>query len=117
MIRRPPRSTLFPYTTLFRSRESSGERVGAAISARVRQAFPDRTASGGVQGDDRHRQGRGSIRHRGNKRGTENAADATDGRAVAGQHRSPTRSGAFGEKPCALSVVAVGGIEPPTRGL
>src|SRR3712207_7020548 len=26
MIRRPPRSTLFPYTTLFRSRESDGAR-------------------------------------------------------------------------------------------
>src|SRR2546430_7596877 len=26
MIRRPPRSTLFPYTTLFRSRPPSGER-------------------------------------------------------------------------------------------
>src|SRR3712207_9409620 len=26
MIRRPPRSTLFPYTTLFRSVSSSGER-------------------------------------------------------------------------------------------
>src|SRR3712207_8422636 len=25
MIRRPPRSTLFPYTTLFRSRERDGE--------------------------------------------------------------------------------------------
>src|SRR2546427_9386740 len=30
MIRRPPRSTLFPYTTLFRS----GGRVGAGIGAR-----------------------------------------------------------------------------------
>src|SRR2546430_12813881 len=27
MIRRPPRSTLFPYTTLFRSRVKAGERV------------------------------------------------------------------------------------------
>src|SRR5436190_21295819 len=27
MIRRPPRSTLFPYTTLFRSRTSNDERV------------------------------------------------------------------------------------------
>src|SRR2546422_4024012 len=27
MIRRPPRSTLFPYTTLFRSMEAPGERV------------------------------------------------------------------------------------------
>src|SRR2546430_13762269 len=26
MIRRPPRSTLFPYTTLFRSRDLSGQR-------------------------------------------------------------------------------------------
>src|SRR3712207_8321497 len=28
MIRRPPRSTLFPYTTLFRSRELDGREVG-----------------------------------------------------------------------------------------
>src|SRR3712207_6945748 len=27
MIRRPPRSTLFPYTTLFRSGEEPGQRV------------------------------------------------------------------------------------------
>src|SRR2546427_1795037 len=30
MIRRPPRSTLFPYTTLFRSREGSAEVGGIA---------------------------------------------------------------------------------------
>src|SRR5687768_18092231 len=29
MIRRPPRSTLFPYTTLFRSRTSSSKRQAA----------------------------------------------------------------------------------------
>src|SRR5688572_31305518 len=29
MIRRPPRSTLFPYTTLFRSRVMEGFRAGA----------------------------------------------------------------------------------------
>src|SRR5436309_10372247 len=28
MIRRPPRSTLFPYTTLFRSEEQRAERAG-----------------------------------------------------------------------------------------
>src|SRR5689334_24169347 len=28
MIRRPPRSTLFPYTTLFRSKEKEMSRVG-----------------------------------------------------------------------------------------
>src|SRR3712207_7176322 len=31
MIRRPPRSTLFPYTTLFRSASASSRRVGSII--------------------------------------------------------------------------------------
>src|SRR2546430_4378866 len=30
MIRRPPRSTLFPYTTLFRSMDSHGKSVGVS---------------------------------------------------------------------------------------
>src|SRR3712207_7518134 len=35
MIRRPPRSTLFPYTTLFRSAAGGGQLVpGAAVRAR-----------------------------------------------------------------------------------
>src|SRR5256885_10003269 len=33
MIRRPPRSTLFPYTTLFRSARPRGEQVGAEDQA------------------------------------------------------------------------------------
>src|SRR2546429_9150234 len=33
MIRRPPRSTLFPYTTLFRSWDLAGKRLGP-VSAR-----------------------------------------------------------------------------------
>src|SRR3712207_9505798 len=32
MIRRPPRSTLFPYTTLFRSNTASGSSVAPGIS-------------------------------------------------------------------------------------
>src|SRR2546429_6348214 len=32
MIRRPPRSTLFPYTTLFRSSSDPSRRVSAIIS-------------------------------------------------------------------------------------
>src|SRR2546426_8651800 len=32
MIRRPPRSTLFPYTTLFRSIEPSQEPIGLAAT-------------------------------------------------------------------------------------
>src|SRR5260370_27047746 len=37
MIRRPPRSTLFPYTTLFRSRHSKSSK--AASSRRVSQRW------------------------------------------------------------------------------
>src|SRR3989449_7500115 len=44
MIRRPPRSTLFPYTTLFRSRAG---RRGAAVLVRQGE-YP-----GGRGGDDR----------------------------------------------------------------
>src|SRR3712207_7962971 len=34
MIRRPPRSTLFPYTTLFRSHESCGKCVPCRVGSR-----------------------------------------------------------------------------------
>src|SRR5688572_32669025 len=56
MIRRPPRSTLFPYTTLFRSRHlfhPMAQRghlllafaVVLAVAAVVRQAFADRKST------------------------------------------------------------------------
>src|SRR5207249_8792635 len=38
MLRRPPRSTLFPYTTLFRSARAQGLLRRAGKGARVRQA-------------------------------------------------------------------------------
>src|SRR3989454_9493151 len=42
MIRRPPRSTLFPYTTLFRS-ESLAAALSEIVGARhVRTALPER---------------------------------------------------------------------------
>src|SRR2546430_12577282 len=43
MIRRPPRSTLFPYTTLFRSQYGQHRHAGQ----RVRQPGPQRPARGG----------------------------------------------------------------------
>src|SRR3712207_7577128 len=39
MIRRPPRSTLFPYTTLFRSERVEEHRVDQAVA--VEDQFPD----------------------------------------------------------------------------
>src|SRR2546430_3951327 len=38
MIRRPPRSTLFPYTTLFRSRVSAGGDISLPLLGAVRAA-------------------------------------------------------------------------------
>src|SRR5438132_2570961 len=40
MIRRPPRSTLFPYTTLFRSEERDPEREAIPALLPRRRAFP-----------------------------------------------------------------------------
>src|SRR3712207_8322893 len=42
MIRRPPRSTLFPYTTLFRSPADPAEaqRVGALLQSATPEDFP-----------------------------------------------------------------------------
>src|SRR5258705_2810915 len=55
MIRRPPRSTLFPYTTLFRSGEQALERV-AGERRRARGGGPHRLPLGGqpeLAGDPR----------------------------------------------------------------
>src|SRR3712207_8301972 len=64
MIRRPPRSTLFPYTTLFRSRLLIGchfdpPRLNSAFGQRNRQHAVV-VVSGNVLVDDRTRQQHGS---------------------------------------------------------
>src|SRR5256886_8856022 len=43
MIRRPPRSTLFPYTTLFRSRQRSDGEIMSALRPRFAGKFPGTT--------------------------------------------------------------------------
>src|SRR3712207_8873143 len=50
MIRRPPRSTLFPYTTLFRSRARRSGRSGWAAGSREGHA-PAGRAQGGRHAD------------------------------------------------------------------
>src|SRR3712207_8368105 len=49
MIRRPPRSTLFPYTTLFRSEQGAG--IGVDAAAPRRQQPVERLARA-VQADE-----------------------------------------------------------------
>src|SRR2546422_8555670 len=54
MIRRPPRSTLFPYTTLFRSRPAGQERVREDYHAQAHQSA--------ARADFRRGAGRGGAR-------------------------------------------------------
>src|SRR3712207_8776977 len=46
MIRRPPRSTLFPYTTLFRSREQEGEHPAQLQHAGLGEPEPEQQHAG-----------------------------------------------------------------------
>src|SRR3712207_8866343 len=48
MIRRPPRSTLFPYTTLFRSALGAGRVLGLTIATRLRGVLRDFVDGGGL---------------------------------------------------------------------
>src|SRR2546430_17284103 len=61
MIRRPPRSTLFPYTTLFRSPEPNGsdERPAGAVSVGSVRSAP--FLGGLVRGDDLRLKMRGDL--------------------------------------------------------
>src|SRR3712207_7276056 len=63
MIRRPPRSTLFPYTTLFRS-DGSGKVLGRGIAAKVARAHVvlERPQHGGSETGSLVRQDRKSTR-------------------------------------------------------
>src|SRR5258708_17931680 len=45
MIRRPPRSTLFPYTTLFRSNDLANVHIGESAEIRL-NAYPDQLFTG-----------------------------------------------------------------------
>src|SRR3712207_7854323 len=55
MIRRPPRSTLFPYTTLFRS-------DGVRTAGRLRRPAPRRRVPGGARASHGARRRRGGAR-------------------------------------------------------
>src|SRR5204863_9273657 len=59
MIRRPPRSTLFPYTTLFRSRREPADRLGEELLRR-----PEKRPHPDVGERHRPRPPHGSLRDR-----------------------------------------------------
>src|SRR2546430_6699012 len=73
MIRRPPRSTLFPYTTLFRSVHGRDRRQAGVVRAgRNRHALPRRDRR-----DAPHHAGEAAAR-RGVRRGTTCGSDHAD---------------------------------------
>src|SRR2546425_3438414 len=54
MIRRPPRSTLFPYTTLFRSRRSDEDAAGNRPRRRARSRRTIRPRENGAERSEEH---------------------------------------------------------------
>src|SRR5947199_10747961 len=61
MIRRPPRSTLFPYTTLFRSRHA--DRLSPPRSVRRRGQAPPRRRRVVIHRSEEHTSELQSLRH------------------------------------------------------
>src|SRR3989442_9831817 len=94
MIRRPPRSTLFPYTTLFRSTAASGAAVLAPLGRPVRDRVtgePDRAPQPGAA-QDRGRLGARLAPAAGVARGRPaRGGDALPRHAAGGRDRSSPR--------------------------
>src|SRR5438876_405947 len=124
MIRRPPRSTLFPYTTLFRSVLSravvEGDHAVAQIEISVRPHCHDRLVLGiGWVIDPRHDRERGTEGH---VRSPHQITHAIEGKGVAvsplaGPGRARDRAvvsvaGDVERRSAATLVEAVGGHEP-----
>src|SRR5258705_4179343 len=64
MIRRPPRSTLFPYTTLFRSlRQSSIHTDSSNVHPRQRRLSVEANADVGIARSEEHTSELQSLRH------------------------------------------------------
>src|SRR3712207_7878308 len=61
MIRRPPRSTLFPYTTLFRSHHRALVAVGERTAQWPDERAQQRPEEGQCRGLDRHRELLGEL--------------------------------------------------------
>src|SRR3712207_8471686 len=82
MIRRPPRSTLFPYTTLFRSRTAARRHVG--VDGGEPRSGPPRGRPLGHRRERRH--GRDATG------ATQAAEEVSDGRSRSEEHTSELQS-------------------------
>src|SRR2546427_2054816 len=142
MIRRPPRSTLFPYTTLFRSRGRSGRVRPRVLVARAdgggreqRGGRPPRVLrhGAGARGCVRAIRGRRAARDRGRgrrrrgpgrqariragvARGTRARSGRADRGSRAGRRRLARAGGAAGRAGVAARAAGPGAAQPPQRG-
>src|SRR3712207_7121635 len=64
MIRRPPRSTLFPYTTLFRSHEDGPDGGGQGVAGTVAAGGEDHPPAHEERGDQGAVEDEGQVRGR-----------------------------------------------------
>src|SRR5690242_21594743 len=64
MIRRPPRSTLFPYTTLFRSRDQEIHRIGPRHWCSRSEGEAERNSPSGSRREDSRTNRKGLARVR-----------------------------------------------------
>src|SRR3712207_8613667 len=78
MIRRPPRSTLFPYTTLFRSRAAVGRVVERLDRRRTRRRGGSHRQAGGQRRGGRPDGGRRRRRRGGGVRGAVRGAGRSE---------------------------------------
>src|SRR5256885_6218791 len=104
MIRRPPRSTLFPYTTLFRSAPAGGARSAhgtlqlPTTRARARRGnpavVPHRSAvCGGADGSGRPQEGQRSLWPPGRQHGPAARGGSAAGLVPGDRHRRALRRG------------------------
>src|SRR3712207_3010650 len=97
MIRRPPRSTLFPYTTLFRSLSAAGTRgicSRAGGAARAGSEAPAARRGRGREGgrgarDAGEDEGGRGVREAGAHRDRLTGSEIADGEGVVGRGGSP----------------------------
>src|SRR2546426_10522026 len=102
MIRRPPRSTLFPYTTLFRSQGlaklSEGASTAPSETLRPRRELPAEVGDGGAE-EDQHACRRDARRDR--EHGQRPARETRENESDDGQHgrAAPDDAARPGRKP------------------
>src|SRR3989454_11602514 len=102
MIRRPPRSTLFPYTTLFRSRQLARADLARADRALARRARPGSGGPARGRGEGIHARGAGTL---------------DDDERHAGRSAAPSRTGTAPLRDAAVLGPALGAARLPRAGV